>query len=150
MHEISLKGQHVILRKPNAKITEENYKILQFLDLLKNIDISADQIGNELVERLANYLKNEKITEADIDRYISFYPDKVYRNFYEMRLYCVFAELFREMIYSAATDLNLPIPVVEKDYYVTMLLKQLAEKAPTCVFKRGTNLIKCDRIISNN
>ena len=43
-------------------------------------------------------------------------------------------ELFREVIYSAATDLNLPIPVVEKDYYVTMLLKQLAEKAPACVF----------------
>ena len=91
MHEISLKGQHVILRKPKAKITEENYKILQFLDLLKDIDIFADQIGNELVERLANYLKDEKITEADIDRYISFYPDKVYRNFYEMRLYRVFA-----------------------------------------------------------
>ena len=56
-------------------------------------------------------------------------------------------ELFREVIYSAATDLNLPIPVVEKDYYVTMLLKQLAEKAPACVFKGGTSLSKCHHAI---
>ncbi len=91
MREISLKGQRVILRKPKTRVTEENYKTLQFLDLLKDIDIYADYIGREIAERLAKYLKDEQITEADIDRYISLYPDKVYRNFYEMRLYRVFA-----------------------------------------------------------
>ena len=91
MREISLKGQRVILRKPKTRVTEANYKTLQFLDLLKDIDIYADYIGREIAERLAKYLKDEQITEADIDRYISLYPDKVYRNFYEMRLYRVFA-----------------------------------------------------------
>ena len=52
-------------------------------------------------------------------------------------------ELFREVIYSAAVELGLPIAVIEKDYYVTMLLKELAENAPECVFKGGTSLSKC-------
>jgi hypothetical protein len=56
-------------------------------------------------------------------------------------------ELFREVIFSTASDLELPIPIVEKDYYVTMLLKKLSEKAPECVFKGGTSLSKCHHVI---
>lgn len=56
-------------------------------------------------------------------------------------------ELFREVISSTAADLTLPVPIVEKDYYVTMILKQLAEKAPDCVFKGGTSLSKCHHAI---
>lgn len=52
-------------------------------------------------------------------------------------------ELFQEVIYSASVELRLPIAVIEKDYYVTMLLKKLAENAPECVFKGGTSLFKC-------
>lgn len=52
-------------------------------------------------------------------------------------------ELFQEVIYSASVELGLPIAVIEKDYYVTMLLKKLAENAPECVFKGGTSLSKC-------
>ena len=36
---------------------------------------------------------------------------------------------------------------VEKDYYVTMLLKLLAERLPFIVFKGGTSLSKCYRVI---
>lgn len=52
-------------------------------------------------------------------------------------------ELFREVIQSTAAEMNMPIPIVEKDYYVTMLLRELAKKAPDCVFKGGTSLSKC-------
>ena len=57
-------------------------------------------------------------------------------------------ELFREVIFSAAADLNLPIPIIEKDYYVTILLKELSEQAPMCVFKGGTSLSKCHHAIN--
>lgn len=63
-----------------------------------------------------------------------------------MLLHCD-EELFREVIYSTAADLTLPVPIVEKDYYVTMILQQLAEKAPDCVFKGGTSLSKCHHVI---
>jgi hypothetical protein len=56
-------------------------------------------------------------------------------------------ELFREVIFSTAADLELPIPIVEKDYYVTMILKKLSEAAPECVFKGGTSLSKCHHAI---
>ena len=32
-------------------------------------------------------------------------------------------DLFREAVMSAATSLGQPVPIVEKDYYVTMILK---------------------------
>jgi len=35
--------------------------------------------------------------------------------------------------------LSIPIPIVEKDYYVTMILKQLSLNVKNCVFKGGTN-----------
>ena len=36
--------------------------------------------------------------------------------------------LFREVIISTAEELDLAVPIVEKDYYVTMILKKLSEK----------------------
>jgi hypothetical protein len=32
-------------------------------------------------------------------------------------------DLFREVIFSTAADLELPVPIVEKAYYVTMILR---------------------------
>ena len=37
--------------------------------------------------------------------------------------------------------------IIEKDYYVTMLLRVLAEKMPYIVFKGGTSLSKCHKVI---
>lgn len=91
VRQVTLKGQKVILRKPKTKVTKQNYKILQFLDLLKDIDIYADNKDDAVSEKLIQYVRNEEITQEDIDRYISLYPDKVYRNLYEMRIYHAFA-----------------------------------------------------------
>ncbi len=57
-------------------------------------------------------------------------------------------ELFREVIYTTADALRLPVEIVEKDYYVTMILKLLAQRAPECVFKGGTSLSKCHHVIN--
>lgn len=51
-------------------------------------------------------------------------------------------ELFQEVITNTAVRINLAIAVVEKDYYVTMILKLLSQKADQCVFKGGTSLSK--------
>lgn len=56
-------------------------------------------------------------------------------------------ELFREIIVSTAEELGIVIPIVEKDYYVTQILKQLAEERPESVFKGGTSLSKCHHAI---
>jgi hypothetical protein len=59
--------------------------------LLKDIDLYADDKNKDTAERIAGYIRKEKITQESVDEYISLYPDKIYRNFYEMRLYNAFA-----------------------------------------------------------
>ncbi len=56
-----------------------------------------------------------------------------------------FNEEFRELITIVAHDMNLPESAVERDYYIVLLLHNLAdsEYAGKCVFKGGTSLSKC-------
>ena len=56
-------------------------------------------------------------------------------------------ELFKEVVYATANEISLPIAIIEKDYYVTMILRELSKRAPECVFKGGTSLSKCHHII---
>lgn len=49
-------------------------------------------------------------------------------------------EAFEELIIGAANELMIPTNIVEKDYYVTMVLKSLAGKVEDMVFKGGTSL----------
>lgn len=56
-------------------------------------------------------------------------------------------ELFKDVIIATAEDQKRPVAIVEKDYYVTMILKLLAQAEPGCVFKGGTSLSKCHHVI---
>ena len=57
-------------------------------------------------------------------------------------------ELFKDVIRATSVAQNdRDFAVIVKDYYVTMILKQLAANAPDCVFKGGTSLSKCHKII---
>lgn len=92
VREVSLNGQRIMLRKPKTEITNQNYRVLQFLDLLKDLDQYADNEITNLPEIIANYVRSNEITQESIDQYIQLYPDKTFRNYYEMRLYDVFAQ----------------------------------------------------------
>ena len=56
-------------------------------------------------------------------------------------------EAFGELIVGAANELAIPTNVIEKDYYVTITLKALAEKTKDLVFKGGTSLTKCYQLL---
>jgi len=58
-------------------------------------------------------------------------------------------ELFKELIDTTAKDLNLPFLYIEKDYWVTYVLKNLAnsEYSDIAIFKGGTSLSKAYKII---
>ena len=57
-------------------------------------------------------------------------------------------EQFEAVLNAVSNELGVPVSIVEKDYYVTMILKQLALKASGCVFKGGTSLAKCHHAIN--
>lgn len=57
-------------------------------------------------------------------------------------------EEFIDAINHAASKTGLASAIIEKDYYVTMILEKLAEKFDFIVFKGGTSLSKCYQVIS--
>ncbi len=83
--EVSIGKKIYIVRRSGVFITNENFKTLQLLDFLKNMNNFTSENDN-IAERLAEYVKYSKIKRADIDQYISAYPDATYRYFYETGL----------------------------------------------------------------
>lgn len=57
-------------------------------------------------------------------------------------------EVFEEIITATSEYLSVPLDIVEKDYYVTMLLKLLSEHYDNVVFKGGTSLSKALHVIT--
>lgn len=58
-------------------------------------------------------------------------------------------EIFKEVIGMTSDFLGVGQETVEKDYYVTMILKKLAQTEElSCVFKGGTSLSKCYHCIN--
>ena len=84
--EITLANSRVIVRRPRTPVNEQNYRILQFLDLMKDIDYFAEITGEELQKCLCEYLEANSIRFADLEKYLGYYPNKIYRNLFETRL----------------------------------------------------------------
>ena len=57
-------------------------------------------------------------------------------------------EIFRDIVEQTAEQSGRTAIVVEKDYYVTLILKLLAEQLDLCVFKGGTSLSKGYHVIN--
>ena len=55
---------------------------------------------------------------------------------------------FYDTLLAVGDRLNTSAAIVEKDYYVTMFLEALAKKVPNLIFKGGTSLSKCHKIIN--
>ena len=56
-------------------------------------------------------------------------------------------ELFKQIILLTSENTGIDSGIIEKDYYVTMFLKSLVKKQPQIIFKGGTSLSKCHKLI---
>lgn len=54
---------------------------------------------------------------------------------------------FEILISHASEYYEIAKEIVEKDYYVTLILKVTKERIPNMIFKGGTSLSKCHKII---
>ena len=81
--EATLATAKIIIRKPRVTIDESNYKYLQFLDLLKDIDLYSELKGSELNNKIKTYMKKSGIQFQQLEQYLSLYPDKIFRNMYK-------------------------------------------------------------------
>ena len=55
--------------------------------------------------------------------------------------------LFKKTINEVSLTYNLYPSIIEKDYFVTLFLKELNKRVPNLLFKGGTSLSKCYKII---
>lgn len=84
--ETSLAKSRVIVRKPKVPVTEKNYKALQFLDMLKDVDVYSELTGKPLQDRLYRYMDDANLSISEIEPYFAYYPDKLYKNLVETRV----------------------------------------------------------------
>ena len=84
--ETSLAKSRVIVRKPKVPITEKNYKALQFLDMLKDVDVYSEVTGKPLQDRLYRYMDDANLSISEMEPYFAYYPDKLYKNLVETRV----------------------------------------------------------------
>lgn len=84
--ETSLAKSRVIVRKPKVPVTEKNYKVLQFLDMLKDVEVYSEVTGKQLQDRLYRYMDDANLSISEMEPYFSYYPDKLYKNLVETRV----------------------------------------------------------------
>ena len=56
-------------------------------------------------------------------------------------------DLFEQAVLRTAEYLKIDVGIVEKDYYVTLMLKEISLTVPDLVFRGGTSLSKCYKAI---
>ena len=86
VRRVKLASSMITVRKPRVKVTEQNFRLLQLLDLFKDIEFYSEIDQAERQNRIVGYMEKYGIRFAALDEYLPYYPDKIYKNMYEMGL----------------------------------------------------------------
>lgn len=84
--KIEIDGQEIIVYKPVVDISKENRGSLQFLDLMSTIDKYGEAVGDEFNFKIKEFIQRVGVDFEQVKRYISLFPDKVYKNIYQRGL----------------------------------------------------------------
>ncbi len=81
--KLDIAGRKVIVYKPLTEINEENITALQFLDLMSSIDKYSELSEEELRNKLREFVKLINVDFMKVKKYISLFPDRVFKNIYQ-------------------------------------------------------------------
>lgn len=56
-------------------------------------------------------------------------------------------ELFEQVVLKTSEHMGIEAGIIEKDYFVTLFLKEISKVLPGIIFKGGTSLSKCHKLI---
>lgn len=84
---VNYNKRKITLRKPRVDVNNDNYKILQVLDLLTNFEKVSVEPLSYATKNISNYLKDVNVTKENLNQYLRNYPNKTYRNLMESELY---------------------------------------------------------------
>lgn len=81
--KLCIDGRNLIIYKPVTEITKENQVVLQFLDLMTTVDKYSELSGDLLKMKLKEFVNLLQVDFSVVKKYISLFPDRVYRNIYQ-------------------------------------------------------------------
>jgi hypothetical protein len=81
LREVMVGNQKVRVRKLGVKITEQNVRILQFLDLMNRVNLKA--MSEESKENLKSYVRDQKLKREEVFSYITKFPSRTAKNIIE-------------------------------------------------------------------
>lgn len=84
---VDYKNNLVILRKPRFPVNNNNYKLLQVLDLINKYYEYVEKPTELSNQKVIGYLKGFTITKKELNNYLTNYPAKTYKNLIESELY---------------------------------------------------------------
>ena len=80
---LDIDGRQIIVYKPVTDISNENKGALQFLDLMSTIDKYSEVSGSEFSTKINAFIAMVRVDFEQVKKYISLFPDRVYRNIYQ-------------------------------------------------------------------
>ena len=81
LREIMIGNQKVRVRKSSLYITEQNARILQFLDLMNRINLK--DMSEESKDNLRNFVREQKLKREEVFQYIAKFPSRTAKNMIE-------------------------------------------------------------------
>ncbi len=81
--KLEIDGRKIIVYKPVVDISKENKGALQFLDLMSTIDKYSEVKGDEFTRKIETFITAVGVDFEEVKKYISMFPDRVYRNIYQ-------------------------------------------------------------------
>jgi len=81
LREVMIGSQKVRVRKLSVKITEQNARILQFLDLMNRINLK--DMSEESKDNLRSYVREQKLKRGEVFQYIGQFPSRTAKNMIE-------------------------------------------------------------------
>jgi hypothetical protein len=84
---VKFNKRKVTLRKPRVQVNDENYRVLQVLDLLTNFEKVSTEPMKVAVKDITDYLKDVPLTTEQLNQYLKAYPGKTFKRILESELY---------------------------------------------------------------
>ena len=81
--KLNIKDRRVIIYKPYVEITNDNVNELEFLELMRIVDVYAEYKTDEIKNAINKYITNKMIDFKKVKEYIACFPDIVYKNIYK-------------------------------------------------------------------
>ena len=84
--KLHVDGRQIIVYKPVVDISKENRGALQFLDFMSTMDKYSEVSGDEFTTKIKTFIIRVGVDFEQVKKYISLFPDRVYRNIYQVGL----------------------------------------------------------------